>query len=69
MCFESVNIIIILSNRIPEVSLNGDFNIITCTNKVSVCLGNPKHVVDGQIAESGNIRRCGTHGYHWNSKD
>lgn len=66
--FESVNIIIILSQSIPEVSFSNLINVITRRNRVSVCLGNRIHVVDGQVAEFGNIRHCGVHGYHWNSR-
>jgi hypothetical protein len=67
--FEPVNIITILSQRVLEVSLNSLINVITRRNRVSVCPGNHKHVVDGQIAEFGNIRCGGIHSYHWNSKD
>jgi len=66
--FESVNIIIILSQSIPEVSFSNFINVITRRNRVSICLGNHKHVVGGQVAEFGNISRCGIHSYHWNSK-
>jgi hypothetical protein len=67
--FESVNIIIIMSQSIPEVSFNNLINVITFRNGVSVCLGNHKHGVDGQITEFVNIRCGGIHSYHWNSKD
>jgi hypothetical protein len=38
-CFESVNIIIILSQSILEVSFSNLINVITRRNRVSVMLG------------------------------
>jgi hypothetical protein len=69
-CFVSLNIlIVILSQSTTEVSLNSLINVITCRSRLSVCCGNHKYMVDGQIAELGDIRRGGLHSYNWNSKD